>query len=329
MHHDQIKSQGVHGLSLKGDLLAEKRMKKQSKRVCFSEDHQVVGTVPNRRESSEEEIHTRWFRKPEYAMLIWESSVTLTMHKCEKKRHLVDDVLLCCRGLLDKETVQTRQEERYFINTLVLFQLRLNQGKGKEETIAQLYHKCSNPTNRRARDEALCDEKDVKHYASEAAESPPEDNKGFQHTQEKNRATIEELIVTELEKSDCHDLTEQALKKSLHRLNKRKRLEKEEMILLHQLQQLADIYMDPSLSPDAKAAVELAATALLQDSPISNFEEANQMRHNEGVGPSAVNHTLVLQDHADLNASEVKPTALELWSCQTGLQKESKRQKLL
>jgi hypothetical protein len=275
MHHDQLKPQVVHSLSLEGDFLAEKRMKKESKRVCFSKDDQVVGMVPNRKESSEEEIHARWFGKPEYTMLIWESSVTLTMHKCEKKRHLVDDVLLCFRGLLDKETMQTRQKERNFINTLVLSQLRLHYRKGNDQTIAQLYHKCSNPAITRAREVALCDEKDIKHYASEAAESPPEDNKGFRQTQASNRAAIEDLIMTELEKSDCHDLTEQALKKSLHRLNKRKRLETEEEIILRQLELLADLYMDPSLSPDEKAAVEQAAAALLQDSPMSNFEGAN------------------------------------------------------
>lgn len=285
MGHTQMRVKEVHALSSNCDPRPQggrerKRMKRTKTRVRFRDTDQVLGTVPNRRDASEAEILARWFRKAEYTDLIWESSVTLTMQKCEKKRHLVDDALLCCRGLLDRETLVTRQEERSLINSLVLHQLRSDHGKVNEETIAQLYHECSLPIVERAWDDALHDADDVKRYMRLDANCPPAENLGFHHTQEDNRVAIEELIMAELGKSDCHELTEQALKQALYRLNKRKRLDSEEsrkeleqMILLEQLQQLADIYNDPSLTPEEKAAVEQATAALLQDSSGSNNEE--------------------------------------------------------
>eukprot|EP00980_Cylindrotheca_fusiformis_P030693 scaffold25252_cov176-Cylindrotheca_fusiformis.AAC.1 len=68
---------------------------------------------------------------------------------------------------------------------------------------------------------------------------------------------------------------------ALHRLNKRRRREQEEskrkmeeMILLEQLRQLADVYNSPSLSLEEKAAVKQAAASLLQDPSGSRSEQA-------------------------------------------------------
>ncbi|CAJ1969908.1 unnamed protein product [Cylindrotheca closterium] len=248
---------------LNKDALSEPQ--KSGNHARFAPSSQVVCTLPHRLDCSQEEINHRWFRKAEYAELIWESSVTLTLLKCDKKKGLVDDTLLCERGLLDTAILIERQQERSCINKLILLEMKVTEDA---EAVSQLYHECALTVCQRARDKAIIDEEYAKHYATEVGS---EDNYGRnQHTQADNRTAIEQMILRELEKSTSHDETEQKLVKALKRLNKRKEKEAEdakqieEMVLMEQLKQLADLYADPSLTPEERAAVEQAATDLLQ-----------------------------------------------------------------
>eukprot|EP00980_Cylindrotheca_fusiformis_P019940 scaffold7024_cov114-Cylindrotheca_fusiformis.AAC.1 len=158
----QEKATCVHSPSRTDCGRLAKRTKRhhQKRNVRFNDRDQVVGTVDRLKDLTEEEVRSAWFRREEYTDLIWECSVTLTMSKCEKKRHLVDDVLLCSRGLLDRETLKTRQEERDFVNKLLLLQFRSDNGNRQDGMISQLYHKCSTASTKRAREDALRDEHD-------------------------------------------------------------------------------------------------------------------------------------------------------------------------
>lgn len=237
------------------------------KRVRFSGKNGVVGTVANRRDLTAEEMNVRWFSKPEYTDLIWESSVTLAIMKRKHRKHLIDDGLLCARGLIDKESLIMRQRERSFVNDLVHSQLRANRGAGQDEIIADLYRECASSALRRARKDALQDEHDSKLFSQQHA-CP--DNKGFRITQAQNRTSIEQLIMKTA--FDCQTSEDLRLKKALERLNKRKRREEqakaqlEEMVLMQQLRELSAIYTDGNLSPDEKAAVEKAVEGLLRES---------------------------------------------------------------
>jgi hypothetical protein len=243
------------------------------KRVRFSDESEVVVLVPNRRDLSETEIHARWFGKPEYRDLIWESSVTLAILKCEDKKHLVDDGLLCGRGLIDRDKLKTRQRERSYIKSLVLFQLRENKVITDQETVSRLYCECTVSTIRRAREEALQDEKDVKRYMQQPISR---NNLGLRISQSENRAAIEDLIMNKLEPENQNpeDLN---LMKALRRLTKRKRIDQEakkrfkEIRLLQKLQKIAKVYNEGNLSPLEKAAVEQAAEALIRDAQMDQY----------------------------------------------------------
>ncbi|KAL3936260.1 MAG: hypothetical protein SGBAC_008386 [Bacillariaceae sp.] len=278
IHNQILQDAKVHKVSLIEEnwIQEASELQKSAKQVRFAPSSSILCTIRHRKNFSQEEITNRWFRKEEYAALIWESSVTLTMLKCDRKKALVDDTLLCERGLLDTESLIKRQEERSCINKLVLIEMKATHN---DEAVSQLYHECAITVFQRARDAAIIDEAYVKQNATgEGAE----DNYGrSQHTQDDNSAEIERMILRELEKSDNHDETDQTLVKALKRLNKRKQREaeeasaQEEMILMHKLQQLADLYADPSLTPEERAAVEQAANQLVNGCN----DEANKEEH--------------------------------------------------
>ena len=257
---------------------ANNNKKNTEYQVRFSDDCTIVGRVPNRRDSSEAEINARWFGKAEYAELIWESSVTLTILKCEQKRHLVDDEILCGRGLIDRTSLKIRQEERSYINNLVLFQLRVNQGD--QDSVAKLYHECSLPSVRRAREEALQDEEGIKLYKERETKDT---NQMLHYTQQENRAAIEELILNFLQENDMVGREDDRnLKRALQRLTNRERQiknrKKRRTMLVLQLRELAKIHQDPSLSPVEKATIEQAVEQLMReefsDDDIENFKSS-------------------------------------------------------
>ena len=157
---------------------------RQQCRVRFSEDCNVVGTVPNRIDISKEEMNARWFEESEYAELIWESSVTLSILSCEEKHHLVDDVLLCSRGLVDKETFKIRHEERAFIKNLVLFQLRAKVLD--EDSVAKFYQECCLPSLKKAHRNALQDVQDVKTFMRQP-DCGQDKKDSLQYTPQENR----------------------------------------------------------------------------------------------------------------------------------------------
>lgn len=299
----------VHKVSLTEEDLLKDTQKAASatKHVTFAPTNRVLGTVPNRLDCSLEEINNRWFRKDEYSNLIWESSVTLTMLKCDKKKAMVDDNLLCARGLLDTESLVKRQEERSCINKLVLLELKETQDV---QAAAQLYHDISQTVCQRSIDQAILDEEYAQRYANEAGS---ELNYGRgQHSQADNRTEIEQMILRELEKLENLDETDQKLMRGLKRLNKRKEREAEkarqyqEMMLMQRLQELANLYADPSLTPEERAAVEQAANELIQQNTSADDDDNNEqtVQSNYSSSPSDDEQDRIQRDDDDHDDDE-------------------------
>lgn len=328
---------------------------RQQYHVRFSEDCNVVGMVPNRIDISKEEMNARWFEESEYAELIWESSVTLAILRCEEKKHLIDDVLLCSRGLLDKETFKIRHEERTFIKNLVLFQLRAKHLD--EDSVAKFYQECCLPSLKRAHRNALQDEQDVKDFMRQPNAGQDKKN-SLQYTPQENRAAIEAMIIKIMQDTEEGGENVLSLKMALQRLTNRERQlkqkrEKRESMIIQQINEIAQIYHHPLVSPVQKANLENIVEQLVQQLPqerveaiwanikdtiqLSNYLDSSG-RNCECLVAQADTKTLIeevllyrineQQSNSKVDLSEA--TVLqELLSWQTGQQQSNKRQRII
>jgi hypothetical protein len=138
---------------------------KSSSRVRFSEEHEVA-PIPSRCDLSFEELNAMWFNNEDYAELHVENEITEAVMVCEKNKHLVDDEVLCSRGLTDVDSLEARAESSGFVQKLVLNQIafQVNQGNVDLGLVAKLYHDCAVPAVQKAQDAAQKDAEDAKRY---------------------------------------------------------------------------------------------------------------------------------------------------------------------
>jgi hypothetical protein len=138
---------------------------RRNSRVRFSEDDSVT-QVPSRYDFSFEELYALWFNEEDYAEVYVENELTEAVMNCEENKHLVDDKLLCARGLVDNESLEARAESNTFVQKLILRQIayQVNQGIADLGDVAKVYHDCSLPAVRKAQNAALRDAEDAKRY---------------------------------------------------------------------------------------------------------------------------------------------------------------------
>ena len=138
---------------------------RRNSRVRFSNNCEITH-VPGRNDLPLDELYARWFNEEDYEDVHVENQLTEAVMNCEENKHLVDDELLCARGLTDNESLEARAEKSSFVQKLVLnqFAFHSNQGKKDCKSVAKIYHDCSQPAVQRAREVAQRDQEDAMKY---------------------------------------------------------------------------------------------------------------------------------------------------------------------
>jgi hypothetical protein len=139
-----------------------------SRRVRFAE-HLDIKEVPRRMDLPAGELRARWLNEEDYGAVLLEGEVTEAVLKCADKIHLVDDELLCARGLHEYETISARAESSSFIQKLVVSQyaLLMNQHDSDPSLVARVYHDCAKAAVRKALEDGAQDEEDAQQYYHE------------------------------------------------------------------------------------------------------------------------------------------------------------------
>jgi hypothetical protein len=129
-----------------------------------------VVTVPSRCELSADEINAVWFNEEDYADVHYENDLTECAMTCETNRHMVDNELLCARGLSDSESLLARAECNDFIQKLVLNQIAFLSSQGAVDfgAVAKIYGDCCPPAVHQAQQLAQRDAADAVEYLSSA-----------------------------------------------------------------------------------------------------------------------------------------------------------------
>lgn len=142
-------------------------IKQTTSRVRFS-NQALVATIPRRCDLTDDEINARWLNQSDYAEALVEIELTEAVMTCEINKHLVDDELLCSRGLTDSESLVARAESSTFVQQLVLNQIAFQVTNGISDfgMVAKVYHDCSVPAVEKAQMIALRDADDAKRYLS-------------------------------------------------------------------------------------------------------------------------------------------------------------------
>jgi hypothetical protein len=146
------------------------------RRVSFAE-HLDIKEVPRRMDLPAGELRARWLNEEDYAGVLLEGEVTEAVLKCADKIHLVDDELLCARGLHEYETISARAESSSFIQKLVVSQhaLLTHQRDYDPSLVARVYHDCAKAAVRKALEDGTQDEEDAQRYYQEFLATSDED----------------------------------------------------------------------------------------------------------------------------------------------------------
>lgn len=132
----------------------------------FSDDNEVT-RVPCRSDLSPEELGEMWLSEDDYAEVFTEIELTEAVMNSETDKHLVDDDLLCARGLNNMDSLVARAESNHFVQQLILHQIAhqvSQQGSWDDCTVAKVYRDCSQPAVTKAQNLAREDAQDAMNY---------------------------------------------------------------------------------------------------------------------------------------------------------------------
>jgi hypothetical protein len=144
--------------------LLEEQTKDETRGIRFAEYMQVA-EIPHLKDWSSVERDARWLNKEEFNQLQVENELTELALKNEEQKYLVDDEILCARGVFDMEELQARKECNSFIQKLVLSQYAFFTQKGLSDVtimVSKVYSDCAAPAAKKAYELALQDAEDAK-----------------------------------------------------------------------------------------------------------------------------------------------------------------------
>jgi hypothetical protein len=158
---------------MKGPLCFEEKISSKTRqrngRVRFSDDD-VITRVPRREDLSPEELNAKWLSPEDYAELFTEIELTEAVMSSDIDKHLVDDELLCARGLNNMDNLVARAESNHFVQQLILQQIAHQigqQGTWDDSLVAKVYRDCSQPAVTKAQNLAREDAQDAMNYLIE------------------------------------------------------------------------------------------------------------------------------------------------------------------
>ena len=138
-------------------------------RVRFSDDDRIV-TIPCRSDLSLEEFHETWMSDEDYAELLDEIELTEAAMNSATEKYLVDDEILCSRGLNNLDNLVARAESNAFVQQLILHQIAhqiSEEGTWDHCMVAKVYKDCSQPALLKAQNLARSDAEDAMRYLFE------------------------------------------------------------------------------------------------------------------------------------------------------------------
>ena len=111
----------------------------------FADDHEI-SRVPCRKDLSPGELDEIWLSEHDYAEVYAEIELTEAVMNDHTNQHLVDDYLLCARGLKILDNLVARVESNHFVQQLILHQIahQVSQhGTWDDYVVAKICQDCS------------------------------------------------------------------------------------------------------------------------------------------------------------------------------------------